>query len=143
MFLALAMTALTACTGQSSATTDFNGWYEQMRTVFDDSHGMGGAGGATPGSVELGSIRTGEWVVYAVCTNTDVIHIRIRGGSTTLAETDVPCGATIAVPITVDRAATHRFQIQTSHLKAKSGAGWWSAQVNSTSWKQAGALGFA
>jgi hypothetical protein len=136
------MTVLTACTGQASTSTDFDGWYGQMQTVFGDPNGIGGGGGGTPGSVVLGSMRTGKWVVYAVCNDTEAIHIRIRGGSTILAETDVPCGATIAVPITVDSATARRFEIRTSHPKGTIGTGWWAAQVNSPSWKQAEAFGF-
>ncbi|MDP9026210.1 MAG: hypothetical protein M3N46_01475 [Actinomycetota bacterium] len=85
-------------------------------------------------------MRTGDWVAYAVCNNTDVVHIRIRGGSTILADTDVPCGATVAVPITVKSAAAHPFDIQTSHPKGTTGIGWWSVQINSPSWKQTGAF---
>lgn len=133
--LAAAMMVLTACTEQSS-TTDFNGWYEKMQTVFSDENGSGGGGGPAPGSVELRSMRTGHWVVYAVCNDTEVLHLRVRGGSTILAETDVPCGVTIGVPIEVSSAAARQFEIQTSHPKGKTGTGWWAVQVNSTSWKQ-------
>ena len=83
--LAVAPVLLTACAGPSATDTAFNAWYDQMQIVLGDTNGSGGGGGATPGSVELGTMRTGTWVVYAVCNDTD---------------------------------------------------GWWSAQVNSTSWKQ-------
>lgn len=134
--LVIGVLLLTACTGNPSTDRDFDAWYDQMQTVLGDPNGIGGGGGATPGSVELSTMRTGKWVVYAVCNDTSVLHIRIRGGSTILAETDLPCGATIAIPVTVNRSAARRFEIQTSHPKGTTGTGWWSAQVNSTSWKQ-------
>ena len=113
-----------------------------MQTVFSDPHGIGGGGGGAPGSVELASMRAGNWVAYAVCDNIDHIHLRIRGGNRTLAETDVPCGATVAMPIAVDSAAARQFEILTTLAKGTTGSGWWSVQINSTSWKQTGSFSF-
>lgn len=140
--LAIGALLLTACTENSSTDTDFDAWYDQMRTVLGDTNGVGGGGGATPGSVDLSTMRTGKWVVYAACNNTNVLHIRIRGGSTILAETDLPCGATIAIPVTIDSSTARQFEIQTSHPKGSTGTGWWSAQVNSASWKQTESFSF-
>ena len=133
---------LSGCTSPSPTNARFNTWYEQMQTVFSDPNGDGGGGGLAPGSVDLGSMRAGSWVAYAVCDNVDRIHVRIRAGNTTLAETDVPCGATIAMPITVDNTAARRLEILTTRAKGTHGSGWWSVQINTTSWKQTGSFSF-
>jgi hypothetical protein len=136
VLLAVTSLELTACTAQPAPDSGFNGWYDRMQTVFHDANGMGGGGGPTPGSVQLGPMRTGSWVVYAACDRSDAIHLRIRGAGRLLAESDVPCGATVAVPIAVDRAAARRFEIETNYPRGSSGPDWWSAQINSTSWRQ-------
>lgn len=133
---------LSGCSSASPSHAGFNTWHEQMQTVFNDPNGNGGAGGNAPGSVDLGSLRAGTWVAYAVCDNTDRIHVSIRGGITTLAETDVPCGATIAMPIAFNNATTRRLEILTTHAKGAHGSGWWSVQINSTSWKRTGSFSF-
>lgn len=142
LLLAVATVSLTACADHSSTDTAFDTWYAQMQTVLDDPNGVGGGGGATPGSVALGTMHAGRWVVFAVCNHTNVLHVQIMGGSTVLAETDVPCGATIGIPVTVDSAAARRFEIRTRHHKGDSGTGWWEVEVNSPSWKQLQSFGF-
>lgn len=140
--VACASLMLSGCTPTSPTVDRFDAWYEQMQTVLSDPNGIGGGGAPTPGSVELDSMRAGRWVTFAVCHNVDRIHLRIRGGNKTLAETDVPCGATIAMPITVDSAAASHFEILTTRAKGTAGSGWWSVQINSTSWKQTESFSF-
>lgn len=133
---------LTGCATGVPAHGDYDAWSARMQTVFDDPDGNGGGGAEGPGSVELPSTRTGRWVAYAVCADAGLVHVRIRGGDRTLAETDVPCGATVAMPLTVDSAAARRFEVSATAAKGATGAAWWSVHVNSAAWRQTGSFAF-
>ena len=131
---------LTGCTAPPPTDDRSSTWLDRMQTVFQDEDGIGGGGGAGPGSVQLTDVRPGDWVAYAVCSDADHVHVRIRSDGRTLAETDVPCGATMRLPIRIDRAGSRVLEIRATKPKTSAGAGWWSVQVDSTSWRQSGSF---
>ncbi|RIX28645.1 hypothetical protein [Amnibacterium setariae] len=110
--------------------------------MFRDPDGVSGGGGVEPGTVHLGMMQPGKWTVYAVCNNIDLLHLQIRSAGKTQAETDIPCGVTIAIPVTVTAAGARDFAIATSYPKGADGPAWWSAQVNSTTWRQTQSFSF-
>lgn len=99
-----------------------DGWSSRMSQVLTDPAGQGGADGsltADAGSdegsddqdgaarVTLASVRGGEYDVLGVCRNADVVRLTVeRLGSDgepeeTYGETDIPCGATVRLPVTI------------------------------------------
>ena len=81
--------------------------------MLSDPGGQGGAGGdlggasdakSAHGVVELANIPTGEYDVLAVCTGISTVHIDIKTVSSlgkVLASSDIACGATLRLPVTV------------------------------------------
>ena len=138
--VACAALLLTGCTAAPPTDDRSSTWLDRMQTVFHDEGGVGGGGGGGPGSVQLTGVRPGDWVAYAVCDDADQVHVRISSDGRTLAETDVPCGATMRLPIRIDRAGSRTLEIRATKPKTTAGAGWWSVQVDSTSWRQSGSF---
>ena len=93
-------------------------WATRMTQLLSDPAGEGGAGGqittddsaqgTPPAQVTLGSVPAGDYDVLAVCRDADLVHLRIvrlaeaHEPATTYAEADIPCGATLRLPVVTD-----------------------------------------
>lgn len=93
-------------------------WASRMTQLLTDSSGEGGAGGqitaddsdqgTPPAQVTLGSVPAGDYDVLAVCRDADLVHLSVVGlaearkPAMTYAEADIPCGATLRLPVVTD-----------------------------------------
>ncbi|MDM7886073.1 hypothetical protein QUG92_13250 [Curtobacterium sp. RHCKG23] len=100
----------TACSGGSAddASTSeaaLSRWSSLMGTaLLDEEHGQGGAGGEGAGGAGLGSVPAGAWDLLVACNGADGWSFRVESGpdgGDTLARSDVPCGATERLSVTV------------------------------------------
>ena len=104
------LATLAGCTTTPVPNTD---WSNRMIAMLSDPHGQGGAGGNlridsgaknARGTVYLANVPSGEYEVLAVCDGTGIIHLAVK--TTTpprrvLAASDIACGATLRLPVTV------------------------------------------
>lgn len=112
MIVGVTVASLAGCTA-APATAPSNEWSDRMSALLSDPNGQGGGGGglgAASGtrlahaSIGLPNVPSGEYDVLAVCTGTGTIHIAIKTPAppgTVLASSDVACGATLRLPVTV------------------------------------------
>lgn len=79
-----------------------------MQTALvDGSHGRGGAGGVGSGGAVLEEVPPGEWDLLLACNGTDGWYFRFDSGpdgDEALGRTDVPCGATTRLSVTVPQS---------------------------------------
>jgi hypothetical protein len=113
MIVGVGISILAGCTAAPAAPAPSHEWSDRMIARLMDPNGQGGAGGdlgaasgakSAPGTVELGSIPSGEYDVLAVCTGTGTVHIAIKAPASSgrvLASSDIACGATLRLPVTV------------------------------------------
>ena len=134
---------VTACSaadaGSTDAASDWSAWTQRMQTVLQDPSGQGSLAGRAPGGGDLGSVRQGDYRLVAACSGVDVVHVTARADGKLLGETDVPCGATVEIPITYRGGGGLELRA-TVHGKAGSGA--WYVGVNGASWTPSGSYGF-
>lgn len=110
MIVGVGISIVAGCTAAPAPSHE---WSDRMIALLRDPNGKGGAGGdlgaasgteSAPGSVELGSIPNGEYDVLAVCTGASIVHLAIRAPVSlgrVLASSDIACGATLRLPVTV------------------------------------------
>ena len=108
-----------------------------MDAVLRDPSGLGGASGLTPGSVELGATEQGDYELVAACTGVDVVHVTVKAGPKLLADTDVPCGAAVTVPMA--SAGLNPLEVQAAAPRGSGSGAWWVG-INHAGWKQSGAV---
>ena len=110
VIVGVSLATLAGCTATPAPITD---WSNRMIAMLRDPHGQGGAGGDlridsgaknARGTVYLANVPSGEYEVLAVCNGTGTIHLAIK--TTTpprrvLAASDIACGATLRLPVTV------------------------------------------
>ena len=129
------------CTASSQHPTvsisESQAWGERMDTVLRDPSGLGGASGLTPGSVELGATAQGDYEMVAACTGVDVVHVTAKAGRKLLADTDVPCGAAVTVPMAY--AGGDPLEVRATAPGASGSGAWWVG-INHAGWKQSGAV---
>lgn len=110
MIVGMGIGTLAGCTAPPAPSHD---WSDRMIALLSDPKGQGGAGGglevgsgakSARGSVELAGVPNGEYDLLAVCTGTGVVHMAIKtpaSPSKVLASSDIACGATLRLPVTV------------------------------------------
>lgn len=110
MFVGAVIATLVGCT---AAPTPTHEWSDRMSALLSDPNGQGGAGGdlgadsgtkSAHGSAVLAAVPSGEYDVLAMCTGTGTVHIAVRTPASpgrVLASSDVACGATLRLPVTV------------------------------------------
>ena len=110
VIVGVSLATLAGCTATPVPNTD---WSNRMIAVLSDPHGQGGAGGDLTidsgaknarGTVYLANVPGGEYEVLAACDGTGTIHLAVK--TTTpphrvLASSDIACGATLRLPVTV------------------------------------------
>ena len=110
VIVGVSLATLAGCTATPVPNTD---WSNRMIPVLSDPHGQGGAGGDlridngaknARGTVYLSNVPSGKYEVLAVCDGTGFIHLAVK--TTTpprrvLAASDIACGATLRLPVTV------------------------------------------
>ena len=83
-----------------------------MTDLLSEPNGQGGAGGdlvvsggakTARGFVELVDVAPGKYDILAVCTGADIVHlvVKTRSRSSVLASSDIVCGASLRLPVTV------------------------------------------
>jgi hypothetical protein len=138
--LGVALTTV-GCTPSSQPPTvsasESQAWGERMDVVLRDPSGLGGASGLTPGSAELGVTERGDYELVAACIGVDVVHVTAKAGGRVLADTDVPCGATVTVPMA--KAGSNPLEVRATAPGGQAGGAWWVG-INHAGWKQSGAV---
>jgi len=118
-------------------------WSDRMIALLSDPHGQGGAGGdlrvdngarISRGTTYLADVPSGKYDILAVCDGTGTIHLAVK--TTTpphrvLASSDIVCGATLRLPITV--AATGVALEATGHNTSAH----WQAVIAPPGWEPA------
>lgn len=115
--LILSAFLLAGCSEAEPSVQD-DGWASRMTQLLTDPVGQGGAGGliaADDGDqgdsspqVTLGSVPAGDYDVLAVCRGADLVKLSVvrlaEAGepAQTYSEADIPCGATLRVPVVTD-----------------------------------------
>lgn len=91
-----------------------------MTVLLSDPKGQGGAGGGLRGdsvsgrardTVELVNVSSGQYDVLGVCTSSGTVHIAVKTPESpgrVLATSDIACGATLRIPVTVTVTVTVR-----------------------------------
>jgi phage tail sheath gpL-like len=138
MFVGVGIATLAGCTAAPAPT---HNWSARMSALLSDPNGQGGAGGdlgvdsgtkSAHGSVELAGVPSGKYDVLAVCTGTGTVHIAIRtpaSPSRVLAASDVACGATLRLPVTV---ATKGIILEATHTGTSAQ---WQAAIATPGWE--------
>jgi len=110
VIVGVSLATLAGCTATPVPNTD---WSNRMIAVLSDPHGQGGAGGDlrinsgaknARGTVYLANVPSGEYEVLAVCDGTGTIHLAVKTTTpphSVLAASDIACGATLRLPVTV------------------------------------------
>lgn len=110
-----------------------------MQTVLYDPDGQGALNGDGSGGGDLMSVKPGEYVLAAACTGADVFHVAARADGKLLGSSDVPCGATVKIPISY--ASTNGLQLRVSH-RGSASTGAWYVSVNQPSWAPSSSYSF-
>lgn len=99
--------------GCAAAPTPPHEWSDRMSALLADPNGQGGGGGGIAvasgaknahGSVELAAVPQGEYDVLAVCNGSGTVGIVVKAAGSpgaVLASSDIACGATLRLPVTV------------------------------------------
>ena len=118
-----------------------------MAQLFGDPAGLGGGGGAVTAAgrtgsgstkVILGSARVGSYDVLGVCTGSGIMRLTVvetdptktgSGRDTVLAVSDIACGATLRLPVTVSKSEV------SLAVSQNTGAAQWWASIVSPGWE--------
>ena len=149
--LVLATVGLTACSGTNTDTDAAAAdWQDRMQTYLSDPAGQGGGGGdvaastQSPSKVSLGTITLGEYDVLAVCEGTAAVHVVVSadakiGGATKVASSDIPCGATVRIPVTFPSGSAaisaSRKAVSTDSASDTSDSAQWYVSIVSRGWE--------
>ena len=110
VIVGVSLATLAGCTARPAPNSD---WSERMIAVLHDPHGQGGAGGDlriegeardARGTAYLADVPSGQYDVLAVCDGTGTIHLAVKITTPphrVLASSDIACGATLRLPVTV------------------------------------------
>lgn len=104
-----------------------------MTALLTDPNGQGGGGGGlaksdgaktASGSVELADVPTGKYDLLVVCSGTGIVHFAASasGSRHVLAASDVACGATLRLPVTLTSKG-----IVLKASSSDSSAQWWAS----------------
>ncbi|WP_133765061.1 hypothetical protein [Amnibacterium kyonggiense] len=110
-----------------------------MQTVLYDSDGQGALSGDLPGGGDLMSVKRGSYVLAAACIGADIVHVAARAGGQLIGASDVPCGATVRIPISYE--SSRGLEIRVTRHDPKS-TGSWYVSVNRASWVQTTSYAF-
>lgn len=139
----LSLLLLAGCSTPEPLVQD-DEWAGRMTQLLADPAGEGGAGGqitaddpdqgTPPGRVTLGSVPAGDYDVLAVCRDADFVHLSVvrpaeaQRPATSYAEADIPCGATLRLPVVTDTTGV------TIEASGPVGARW-QATIVTPSWQ--------
>jgi hypothetical protein len=99
--------------GCAAAPPPNHAWSDRMSALLSDLNGHGGGGGdldraggarSAQGFLELADVSSGKYDVLAVCSGTGIVQITVTAITSpraVLASSDIACGATLRLPITV------------------------------------------
>lgn len=111
--MSIAGVGIALLSGCTAAPTPSPEWSNRMSALLTDPNGQGGGGGglaraggdaSARGSLELGLIPNGKYDVLAVCAGNGIVRVVVKTAAspaTVLASSDIACGATLRLPVTV------------------------------------------
>ena len=123
MIIGMSIASLAGCTAAPVRDHD---WPDRMNALFSDPKGQGGGGGglevasgakSATGSIVLPDVPVGEYDVLAVCTGPGTVRMAIKPLASPrrlLASSDIACGATLRLPVTVTETGIVLEAINTS-----------------------------
>jgi hypothetical protein len=127
----------------------FAEWQERMGLVLRADDLAGAGGGDTRSTLTIGPVPAGSYDVLIVCTGVPFVHMRITAADdSTVAESDIPCGATARFPVELhgtttvsDKPADDR-TVEFDATRTHGGTGWWSAAIDPVGWQPSGTSSF-
>jgi hypothetical protein len=152
---AVAMVTIGALTGcmaihlpeQRKDGQTFSEWQNRMGEVLRAEDAGGAGGGDTRGTLSISAVPAGSYDVLIACTGVPFVRMRISDvGHGTLTRSDIPCGATVRLPIDYvggkHSSDTSDGDIEFDATHTPGGVGWWAAAVDPVGWEPSGTYSF-